>query len=88
MVYGTRHSEGSGLFDSATMCLFSSFPFYPIWGPPSAVARKFINTVCGWQLTDDDIDAISRRNDYLGRCISLREGYHPDKHANLPQRAL
>ena len=86
--YGTGHSAGISLYDSATMCLFSSFPYNAIWGPPNEVARIFINTVCGWELTPDDINDIARRNDYLSRCVSLREGYHPDRDANLPQRAF
>jgi len=52
------------------------------------VARKFINTAAGWDLTPDDIDHISQRIDLLGRCVSLREGYHPDKDSKLPQRAF
>lgn len=86
--YGTRHSEGMGLYDSATMCLFSSFPFLAIWGPPNEVARTFLNTACGWDLTPDQINDIVQRNDYFSRCISLREGFHPDKDAHLPQRAF
>jgi len=86
--YGTRHSDGMGLFDSATICLFSSFPFYAIWGPPNEVVRKFVNTAAGWDLTPDEIEDISRRIDLLGRCVSLREGYHPQKDSNLPERAF
>jgi aldehyde:ferredoxin oxidoreductase len=86
--YGTGHNTGMGLVDSATICLFSSFPFYAIWGPLNEVARIFINAATGWDLTPDDIDDISRRNDFLGRCVSLREGYHPDKDSNLPEWAF
>ena len=86
--YGTGHSAAINLFDSATMCLFSSFPYNAIWGPPSEVARIFINTACGWDLTPDDINHIAQRNACLNRCVSLREGYHPDKDSNLPQRAF
>ena len=76
------------LYDSATICLFSSFPFYAIWGPPHEVARTFLNTACGWDLTPDEINDIMRRNDYFSRCISLRAGFHPEKDARLPQRAF
>lgn len=86
--YGTSHGHGMSLFDSATMCLFSSFPFNAIWGPPHEVARVFINTACGWERTPDEISDVVRRNEYLGRCVSLREGYHPDKDSNLPRRAF
>ena len=87
--YGTNHNNGGmALFDSATMCLFSAFTFYPIWGPPSEVARTFLNPACGWDLTPDEINDIVQRNDYFNRCISLREGYHPEKDACIPQRAF
>jgi aldehyde:ferredoxin oxidoreductase len=86
--YGTGHNSGINLYDSATMCLFSSFPYHAIWGPPGEVVRTFVNTACGWDLTPDEIEDIAQRNDYLGRCVSLREGYHPDRDANLPQRAF
>ncbi len=86
--YGTGHSSGIGLYDSATMCLFSSFPYNAIWGPPHEVARIFINTACGWELDPEAIRDIAQRNDLLSRCVSLREGYHPDRDTNLPQRAF
>ena len=86
--YGTSHGGGMGLYDSATMCLFSSFPFYAIWGPPNEVARIFINTAAGWELTPDDINDIVQRNDYLSRSFSLRQGYRPERDSNLPPRAF
>jgi len=76
------------LNDAATMCIFASFPFYSIWGPPNEVARIFINAATGWDLTPEKIDDIVRRISYLSRCVSLREGFHPDRHAGLPQRAF
>lgn len=88
LVYGTRHSESHGLYDSATMCIFSSFPFYAIWGTPNEVARIFINTACDWKMRPEDINNIVRRNDYFSRCVSLREGYYPEKNAVLPERAF
>ena len=36
----------------------------------------------------NEIDNISQRNNLLGRCVSLREGYHPRKDSNLPERAF
>jgi aldehyde:ferredoxin oxidoreductase len=88
LTYGTTHGGGSGLHDAATMCLFSSFPFCAIWGPPNEVARIFLNAACGWELTRDQINDIVQRNNYFSRCISLREGFNPDKHSFLPQRAF
>lgn len=86
--YGTTHGGGSGLFDAATMCLFAAFPFYAIWGPPPEVARIFLKAACGWELTAQQLSDIVQRNAYLCRCVSLREGFHPDKHSFLPQRAF
>ena len=86
--FGTSHGGGSGLNDSATMCLFAAFPFYAIWGQPNEVARTFINAACGWELTRDQINGIVQRNDYFSRCISLRQGFHPEKNEHLPQRAF
>jgi len=86
--YGTTHGGGSGLFDAATMCLFAAFPYYAIWGPPPEVARIFLKAACGWELTAQQLGDIVQRNAYLCRCVSLREGFHPDKHSFLPQRAF
>jgi aldehyde:ferredoxin oxidoreductase len=48
----------------------------------------FLEAVCGWKLTIDEIKTIARRNYYFNRCISLREGYRPDKDDILPPRAF
>ena len=52
------------------------------------VARIFLNPVCGWNLTIDDVKDIGLRNFYFNRCVSLREGYHPAKDDYLPPRAF
>jgi aldehyde:ferredoxin oxidoreductase len=85
--YGTTHGGGN-FFDAATMCLFSAFPFFAIFGPPPETARIFINAATGWEMTVPQIGMIMQRISYLGRCYSLREGYHPDKDSWLPQRAF
>ena len=85
--YGTTHGGGN-FFDAATMCLFSAFPFYAIFGPPPETARTFLNAATGWELTPPQMGEIMQRISYLGRCYSLREGYHPDKDSWLPQRAF
>jgi aldehyde:ferredoxin oxidoreductase len=86
--YGTTHGGGSGLFDAATICLFAAFPFYTIWRQPPEVARTFLNTACGWELTGQQLEDIAQRLSYLSRCVSLRKGFHSDKHSFLPQRAF
>lgn len=85
---GTGHGGGSGLFDAATMCMFASFAFFPIWGPPQGVASTFLNAAAGWDLTIDDVRDITQRIDYFSRGLSMREGFHPDKHAVLPDRSF
>jgi aldehyde:ferredoxin oxidoreductase len=85
---GTGHGGGNDLFDSATMCLFAAFAFFEIWGPPQEVTRTFLAAAAGWELTFPQVVDISQRIAYLSRCISLREGFRPDKHAVIPQRAF
>jgi hypothetical protein len=83
-----RHGGGAGLPDSATMCFFAAFAFNPIWGSPNEITRTFLTPACGWELTPQQLADIVQRNSYLSRCVSLRGGFHPDKHASLPQRAF
>jgi aldehyde:ferredoxin oxidoreductase len=84
----TGHGGGSGLFDAATMCLFASFAFFQIWGPPQGVVRTFLDAAAGWDLSIEEINDITQRIDYFSRCLSLREGFHPDKHSFIPPRAF
>ncbi len=88
LINGTGHGGGSGLYDAATMCLFSAFPFYPIFGQPDEVFRIFSNAACGWDLTRKQINDIVQRNSYLSRCVSLRQGFRPETNEHLPQRAF
>ena len=92
---GTSHNGarmGSGLLSSlseaATTCTFVMGPFTEIWGSQEEAIRTFLNAVCGWNLTMDDINEIKLRNYYFNRCISLREGYQPSKDDDLPPRAF
>ena len=85
---GTGHGGGNGLFDAATMCVFASFPFMAIWGPPQEIVRTFTSAAAGWDLSSEQIEDIALRIDFFSRCLSMREGFHPDKHAFLPDRAF
>jgi aldehyde:ferredoxin oxidoreductase len=87
---GARMGNGmrSALLESATFCAFASLPTNRIWGLDEQVARIFLNPVCGWNLTIDDVMDIELRNYYFNRCVSLREGYHPSKDDHLPSRAF
>ncbi len=87
---GARMGNGirMGLLESATMCYFASPPFNRIWGSDEQVARAFLNAVCGWDLTINDIQDIMLRNFYFNRCVSLREGYRPERDDRLPARAF
>jgi aldehyde:ferredoxin oxidoreductase len=92
--YGTSHNGarmGSGIADmmreTVTCCHFALPPFIQIWGFENEVYRIFLNAVCGWDLTLQDVKDIALRNYYFNRCVSLREGYHPAKDDYLPPRA-
>ncbi len=87
---GARMGNGirAALLESATFCYFTSPPFNKIWGLDEEVARVFLNPVCGWNLTIDDVRNIGIRNYYFNRCVSLREGYHPSKDDYFPPRAF
>ncbi len=78
----------SGLEEAATICRFAIPPFVQIWGSEEDAVRVFLNAVCGWDFSVDDIKNIALRNYYFNRCVSLREGYHPSKDDNLPPRAF
>ncbi len=95
LIYGTSHNGarmGDGiqqaLREAATICNFAASPFNQIWGPDEEAVRQFLGAACGWNLTLDDIKDIALRNYYFGRCVSLREGYHPSKDDYLPPRAF
>ena len=76
------------LQESVTCCYFALPPFVQIWGSENEVYRLFLNAVCGWDLSSEDIKDLALRNYYFNRCVSLREGYHPSKDDRLPPRAF
>ena len=95
LVYGTSHNGarmGAGisamLQESVTCCYFALPPFVQIWGSENEVYRLFLNAVCGWDLSSEDLKDLALRNYYFNRCVSLREGYHPSKDDRLPPRAF
>jgi aldehyde:ferredoxin oxidoreductase len=85
--YGMYHGGGD-FFDAPTMCIFSAFPFFAIFGPPPEVCRTFLNAATDWDITPEKMGELMLRNEYITRCYSLREGFHPDKDAWLPERAF
>ena len=87
---GARMGSGidSALREAATTCNFAIPPFIQIWGSAEEAIRVFLNAVCGWDSTVDNIKEIALRNYYFNRCVSLREGYHPAKDDRLPPRAF
>ena len=48
----------------------------------------FVSAAAGWELSIEQINDITQRIDFLSRCLSMREGFHPDKHSFIPQRAF
>ena len=83
---GAGHRQG--LAESATFCFFAIPPFNAIWGSDEEVVRIFLNAVCGWNFTIQDVTDVKLRNYYFNRCVSLREGYNPANDDYLPPRAF
>ncbi len=79
---------GSQISESATICMFTAGPAREIWGSMEECARQYLNAVCGWNLTLDDIKTIALRNFIFERCFSLREGYLPSRDNKIPDRAF
>lgn len=95
LLYATSHNGArmglgisSALQEAATACFFAIMPFIQIWGSEEEAIKLFLNAVCGWNMTVDDVKGIALRNYYFNRCVSLREGYHPSKDDYLPPRAF
>jgi aldehyde:ferredoxin oxidoreductase len=84
----TACGAGSALNDSLTICNFAITPFSTIMGGNNAVAQKFWNAATGQNISTTDINNIVRRNELLGRCYSLREGFDITKDYDLPPRAF
>jgi len=84
----TACGAGGGLRDAITICNFAVSPFSAIYGGNNGVAKVFMNAVCGWDLTVDDVKAVERRSTLLTRCISLRAGFDIEKDYDLPPRAF
>jgi len=88
LMSGTGFGTAGSINDAATMCLFAAFPVYGVWGPPNEVTRTLLNAATGWEVNAAEIEDISQRISLLARCLSLREGFDPQKHARLPERAF
>ncbi|MFA5450677.1 MAG: aldehyde ferredoxin oxidoreductase N-terminal domain-containing protein [Dehalococcoidales bacterium] len=77
------------LWESATTCSLIGYQGGAMeLGGPTECIRKSLNAVCGWNLSESDIKDMALRIYYFNRCLSLREGYHPDKDTYLPERAF
>jgi aldehyde:ferredoxin oxidoreductase len=87
---GARMGTGirSQLTESATVCNFTASPVGRVWGSLNEGVRQYLNAVCGWDLTLEDVDEIALRNYMLERCYCLREGYRPSVHTRIPDRAF
>jgi aldehyde:ferredoxin oxidoreductase len=88
---GARMGTGidSQISESATMCIFSTSRVIPeVWGSIEEGVRQYLNAVCGWNLTVEDIKTIALRDFMFERCFSLREGYLPSRDNKLPDRAF
>jgi aldehyde:ferredoxin oxidoreductase len=81
-------SLSDGLAEAGTICNFAAPPFGAIWGSNAEAAAVFLNAICGWDVSVDDVNEITLRNYYFNRCVSLREGYDPAEDGQLPPRAF
>jgi aldehyde:ferredoxin oxidoreductase len=93
LAFATSHNGakiGAGpqaaLSESDTICQFTQPIFGQIGGSTEEAVRAFLNPVCGWELTVDDVMDIKLRNYYFNRFLCLREGYYPLKYDRLPPR--
>jgi aldehyde:ferredoxin oxidoreductase len=87
---GARMGQGlsAQISESATICLFTAGPARAIWGSLEECSRQYLNAVCGWNLTLDDIKTMALRNFMFERCFSLREGHLPSRDNKVPDRAF
>lgn len=88
---GARMGTGidSQLTESATICIFTTNRVaQAVWGSNEEGARQYLNAVCGWNLSLDDIKTISLRDYMFERSYCLREGYSPSRDNKLPDRAF
>ncbi|MHA2065374.1 MAG: aldehyde ferredoxin oxidoreductase C-terminal domain-containing protein [Candidatus Thorarchaeota archaeon] len=87
---GARMGTGlrSALSESATVCNFTASPVRSVWGSLQEGIRRYVNAVCGWNITLEDLNEIVVRNYMLERCYCMREGYNPTIHTRIPDRAF
>ena len=85
---GSSCGSGGSLRDAITICNFAVSPFSAIYGGNNGVAKVFLNAVCGWDISVDDVKMVDRRNSVLARLISLRHGFDITKDYWLPPRAF
>jgi aldehyde:ferredoxin oxidoreductase len=87
---GARMGTGLGaqISESATVCIFTANPTRVIWGSIEECVRQYLNAVCGWNLTMEDIETIALRNFMFERCFALREGYLPSRDNKIPDRCF
>jgi aldehyde:ferredoxin oxidoreductase len=87
---GARMGTGlrNALSESATVCNFTASPVRSVWGSLEEGIRRYVNAVCGWNITLDDLNEMVLRNYMLERCYCMREGYDPAIHTKIPDRAF
>ncbi len=87
---GSRMGQGlaAQISELATICYFTASPAREIWDSIEECARLYLNAVCGWNLTINDIKTIALRNFMFERCFSLRKGHLPSRDNKIPERAF
>lgn len=89
---GARMGTGikNQITESATVCNFTAAagPVKAVWGTIEEGVRQYVNAVCGWNLTIEDINTIAIRDYLFERAYCMREGYRPSLHNKVPDRAF
>lgn len=92
--YGTSHMGArkgntaiEALREAATACSFLlPGSMTTLYGTAEEVFAKFLNAVCGWNVTKEDMVNMEDRNFYLHRMVSIRQGYNAVKDFKFPER--
>jgi len=89
---GELHGLGKGrgdpfrvLADSLTVCAFLRPSLNSVFGF-STWGAEMLNAVCGWHLTEEDVNTIAHRLAMIERCVCLREGHVPTQDDTVPDR--
>lgn len=85
-IHGGRGSPERLMYDSLTGCAFWRPTIDEIYGSAADWAVLALHAACGWELSREDYRKLELRGSIMERCLSIREGYIPERHDILPER--